>query len=65
MAPSLAVLRQRLMRRGLDSYGVIEKRMQNAQKEIDSRHLYRHTVVNDDLETSICEFIRILNGDDE
>lgn len=60
-APSMAVLRQRLTARGLDSPEVIDLRLKNARTEMDCRDLYRHVVVNDDLETAIEQFVDILN----
>ncbi|WP_319526212.1 guanylate kinase [uncultured Desulfosarcina sp.] len=60
-APSMAVLRRRLTARGLDSPEVIELRMKNAQAEMDSRDLYRHVVVNDDLDAAIKRFVDILS----
>jgi len=62
MAPSLNILRQRLKRRGLDSDAVIATRMHNAQAEIDRRWMYRHVVINDDLDTAIDSFVAILKG---
>lgn len=61
-APSMAVLRQRLNARGLDSPEVIELRMKNARAEMDCRDLYRHVVVNDDLDAAIERFVDILSG---
>ncbi len=63
MAPSVAVLRRRLTARGLDSAAVIDKRMRNAKTEIDRRGIYRHIVINDDLETAIARFVSILKGE--
>ena len=63
MAPSMAVLRQRLTARGLDSGSVIDKRMKNAEAEIARKGIYRHEVVNDDLDTAIARFGSILTGE--
>jgi len=62
MAPSMEILRQRITARGLDSGSVIDKRMKNAQAEIACRGMYRHVVVNDDLEAAIARFVSILKG---
>lgn len=62
MAPSLAVLRERLDKRGQDSPDVIDKRMHNAQAEIESRGMYRHVVINEDLNAAIDRFVAILKG---
>lgn len=60
MAPSMAVLHQRLNDRGLDSSAVIDKRMKNAHNEIARRHMFRHVVVNDDLNDAMARFVSIL-----
>jgi guanylate kinase len=60
MPPSLQVLRERLERRGTDSEETIEKRMGNAAEEISHKNLYRHVIINDQLETAIDEFIEIV-----
>jgi len=62
MAPSMEILRQRITARGLDSGAVIDKRMKNAEAEIACRGMYRHVVVNDDLEVAIARFVSILKG---
>ncbi|PIE67426.1 MAG: guanylate kinase [Deltaproteobacteria bacterium] len=62
MAPSLDDLHRRLIARGQDSDAVIETRMRNAEAEIAGRHMYRHVVVNDVLETAIAQFVAILKG---
>jgi len=62
MAPSMAILRQRITARGLDSGSVIDKRMKNAEAEIACRGIYRHVVVNDELEAAIARFVSILTG---
>ena len=63
MAPSMAVLRQRLSARGLDSDAVIDRRMQNAQAEITRQGMYRYRVFNDDLGAAIARFVSILKGE--
>ena len=63
MAPSMAVLRRRLSARGLDSDTVIAKRMQNAAAEIAHQGMYRHKLVNADLDTAITQFVTILSGE--
>ena len=62
MAPSMEVLRQRITARGLDSRAVIDKRMKNAEAEIACKGMYRHLVVNDDLDAAIARFVSILRG---
>ena len=60
MAPSLEILKQRLLKRDTDDLQTIEKRMRNAEKEIAGKSIYRHVIVNDDLTRAISEFIRIV-----
>jgi len=60
MAPSMEILRQRITARGLDSSAVIDKRMKNAKAEIACRGMYRHVLVNDDLDAAIARLVSIL-----
>lgn len=62
MAPSMDELRRRLVDRGLDPPEVIAKRLDNARAEIDRSSMYRHVVVNDDLDTAIDRLTAILAG---
>ena len=62
MPPSLEVLRQRLASRGTDRPEVIAMRIENAGREMAQRDVYRHVVVNDDLETAITELIHIIDS---
>ena len=59
MPPSMAVLQARLASRGTDAPAVIAQRMQNAEKEIAQRQLYRHVIVNDDLDQATAAFIAL------
>ena len=63
MPPSMAELRRRLTARGSESAAVIEKRMQNADGEMDHKEMYRYIVVNDDLNRAIARFVSILRGE--
>ena len=62
MPPSLEVLRQRLVSRGTDRPEAIAMRIENAGREMAQRDVYRHVVVNDDLETAITELIHIIDS---
>lgn len=62
MPPSMDVLQQRLNRRGTDSQAIIEKRLENAVREMEQKDLYRHVIVNDDLETATNELIGIVKN---
>ena len=57
MPPSLEVLKKRLTGRGTDSTEVIEKRLNEALREIASAKDYDYIVVNDDLETAADDFV--------
>jgi len=60
LPPSLNVLKERLKKRGSDTCETIEKRIRNAKEEIAQKHLYRHVIVNDDLETAVKQLITIV-----
>jgi guanylate kinase len=62
MPPSLEVLRERLVARGTDCPEVIAVRIENAGREMAQRDVYRHVIVNDDLETAVTELIRIIDS---
>jgi len=59
--PSLAELRRRLAQRATDSPAVIERRLANAQAELNRASEYRYVVVNDDLDQAVAEIERILD----
>jgi len=61
MPPSLEVLRQRLVSRGTDRPEAIALRIENAGREMAQRDVYRHVIVNDDLETAITELIHLID----
>jgi len=50
MPPSLAVLEQRLRRRGTDCEEDIVRRLSNARREISACHWFDAWIINDDLE---------------
>jgi guanylate kinase len=60
MPPSLEVLRVRLESRATDSIGVIERRLKDAEKEIEQRHIYRHVIVNDKLTETVDRLISLV-----
>jgi len=62
MPPSMDVLRQRLTQRGTDSRAVIEKRLENAVREMEQKDRYRHVIVNHDLESAVNELITIVKS---
>lgn len=62
LPPSMEALESRLAGRGTDRPEVIARRMQAAQAEMAQIDLYRHVVVNDDLETAAAELIGIVGS---
>lgn len=60
MPPSLAVLKTRLELRGTDAKEVIERRLIAAEAEMAQKDLYRHIIVNDELEEAIDRFSDII-----
>ena len=60
MPLSMDILKQRLAGRGTDSQAIIEKRLQNAVREMEQKDLYRHVIVNDDLEKAVKDLIAIV-----
>jgi guanylate kinase len=62
MPPTLEILKQRLEDRGTDSPAVIAVRLDNAQKEMAQKALYRHVVINDRLSDATAEMIAIFEN---
>jgi guanylate kinase len=62
---SVEELRDRLRLRGTDRADDIEKRLQRAEYELKQAHVYRHTVVNDDLHRAVTEICTILIKEQE
>jgi len=60
MPPTLEILRERIETRGTDTKEVIERRIKNARAEMDLRHLYRHVLVNDQLDAAIAELATLI-----
>jgi guanylate kinase len=61
--PSMEVLRQRLVARGTDAPDVIARRLAKAEWERSERVKYDHVIVNDDLERSFAELLRVAGLD--
>ena len=53
LPPSMAELRARLDRRAEDSAATIEKRLENAKREIERWRQYDYVIVNDDLQLRV------------
>ena len=62
---SIEELRHRLQLRGTDTPEEIENRLQRAQYEMSQAQLYRHQVVNDDLDRAARELCNILTTEKE
>ncbi|MGD8369376.1 MAG: guanylate kinase [Desulfobacterales bacterium] len=62
MPPSLEELRRRLEARGAESRSVIDRRLAAAEEEIRSRGLYRHVVVNDQLQKATDELLTLVGS---
>ena len=58
--PSMAALEARLAGRGTDDAATRALRLANAKEEMAQQDLYRHVVVNDDLERATRELIDLL-----
>ena len=60
LPPSIDELRDRIQKRGLDSENVIEKRMNNALKELTKAKEYDYLVINDVFDDAIKELLEIV-----
>ena len=62
LPPSIDELRDRIQKRGLDSESVIEKRMNNALKELTKAKEYDYLVINDVFDDAIEELLEIVRN---
>ncbi len=60
LPPSIDDLKKRLSGRGTEKQETIDKRIDVAQKEIESGKVYKYHIVNDDLDKSIEQVIDII-----
>lgn len=58
--PDLKALETRLRSRGTDNDDTIQKRLKNAQKELNESSHFDHVIVNDDLERAYRELKKII-----
>ena len=63
LPPSMKELRSRLERRAEDSAATIEKRLDNAKREIERWKLYDYVVVNEDLQNAYRQVTAILEAE--
>ena len=59
--PSLKELERRLRNRGTETEESIRKRLKKARKELRDKRIFDKTVVNDDLDTAVCDLENIIN----
>ena len=57
---SLEELEHRLRSRATDSEEAIQRRLEVARRELEQKHLYRHEIINSQLEQAVEEIRRIL-----
>ena len=63
MPPSKEALLKRLTGRGTEAHEVVARRIQEADAEMEKARQYDYIVVNDDLETAVCEVLSILEAE--
>ena len=63
LPPSMAELRARLDRRAEDSAATIDKRLDNAKREIERWRQYDYVVVNDDLQRAYAQVMAIVQAE--
>ena len=63
LPPSMDALRARLVGRGQDSAGTVERRMRAARSELAHHDEFDHVVVNDDFERALATLRAILRGE--
>ena len=61
--PDMETLRRRLIGRGTDAPAVIERRLEKAHQEMGARERYDHVIVNEDLERTLREVLRLAGLD--
>lgn len=63
MPPSAETLRHRLEKRGTEAPEVIEKRVREAQREMERAPDYDYIVVNDKLEEAVDDFLAVVRAE--
>jgi guanylate kinase len=53
LPPSLKVLRERLINRGVDSIEMVKYRLSNARRDMEESHWYHYVIMNDRIEDAI------------
>ena len=62
--PSMEALADRLRTRGTEDADALARRIEAAYEEVKTGRRYDHIIVNDQVETAVEEFLRILKGHD-
>jgi guanylate kinase len=60
-APSMDVLRERLVARGTETQETLSERLEKAKAELTYAPLFDHIIVNDDLHVALQEMIQIID----
>ena len=60
LPPSLEALRERLLKRGLDSPEMIQLRLTSARRDIEEAHWYHYLIVNERIDDAIEELKAII-----
>ena len=58
--PSLAILEQRLRKRGTETEEKIQKRMKEAKEEMKQKQRYHHNVINDTVDQATSDLAAII-----
>ncbi len=53
LPPSLKVLRERLINRGVDSLEMVKFRLSNARRDMEEAHGYHYVIINDRIEEAV------------
>ncbi|MEA1973550.1 MAG: guanylate kinase [Candidatus Cloacimonadota bacterium] len=64
LPPNQSILKNRLKKRGTDSYKEIELRLKNAHSEIEKVDDYDYLVINDDLEVAVEDVEAIIRAEE-
>ena len=59
-APSIEIMKERLIRRGKDSMEVIDRRVDSAKKEMPLEKEFMHTIINDNLDIAVSEAKKLI-----
>jgi guanylate kinase len=60
--PSIDTLKERLDGRGTETAEAIQKRIKNAEKELERSHVFDHAITNDDLDKAYQKLKSIFSG---